>query len=59
MLEIFYVTMLITAILLGIVTLVSTIIGRRPTKILEYIVYGLGGICVVSLIGFIVTTSML
>lgn len=59
MYKIFYATLLITAILLGIITLATGIIGRRPTKIWGYIMGGLAGICVVALIGFIVTTSIL
>ena len=59
MYEIFYLTMLISVILAGIISLVTSIIGKRPTKIWRYITYGLMGISVVSMIGFVVTMSML
>ena len=59
MYKIFYATLLITAILLGIITLATGAIGHRPTKIWGIIMCGLAGICIVALIGFIVTTSML
>ena len=52
MYEIFYLTMLISAILLGIITL----IGRRFTKLRGYVMCGLAGICVVAMMGFVITT---
>lgn len=51
----FYLTMLISIILVGIITIVSLIIGKRPNKIWRYITYGLMTITVVSLIGFLIT----
>lgn len=48
----FYVTLLIGAILLGIITIVS---GKRYTKTWRNIQVGFGVIIVVALIGFIVT----
>ena len=59
MYEIFYLAMLISAILAGIASLVTTSIGQRVARFGRCISYGLLGICVVSLIGFIVTTPML
>ena len=59
MYEIFYLTMLIGAILVGIINIVTSIIGKRPTKIWRYITYGLMGITVVSTICFVATTPML
>ena len=59
MFNIFYLTMLISVILTGIISIVTSIIGKRPTKIWRYITYGLMGITVVSMIGFVVTVPML
>lgn len=56
---IFYLTMLISVILTGIINIVVSIIGKRPTKIWRYTTYVLMGITVVSMIGFVVTISML
>ena len=55
MYEMFYLTMLISAILLGAIIL----IGRRFTKLRGYMMSGLMVICIVSLMGFVVTTSMI
>ena len=59
MYEIFYLTMLISIILAGIISLVTSMIGRGSNKTLGHIVSGLIAISVVSLIGFAVTVSML
>lgn len=53
--EICYFTMLVSAILLSIMNILT----RRPTKVWRYIMYCLAGICVVAVIGFVVTTLML
>lgn len=59
MLEILYVTLLISAISIGIINLVATIIGRRPTKLWRYIMCGLAGVCVIAMIGLVITTLIL
>lgn len=59
MYEIFYLTMLISVILTGIISIVTSIIGKRPTKIWRYTTYVLMGITVVSTICFVATTPML
>ena len=59
MFGIFYLTMLISVILTGIISIVTSIIGKRPTKTWRYITYVLMGITVVSMIGFVATTPML
>lgn len=51
----FYIIMLIGAILLGIVTLLNDVFGKRYTKIWRNIIISLAVITVVSLIGFVVT----
>ena len=55
MYQIFYLTMLISAILAGIVSFATTSLGLRVARFGRCISYGLLGICVVSLIGFVVT----
>lgn len=55
MYEYFYLTMLIGAILSGIISFVTAIIGKRPSKFWRMIMYGLLTVAVVGLIGFAVT----
>ena len=55
MYEYFYVTMLLGLILVGIIVLTSSIMGKRPNKIWQGVMYSLLAITVVSLIGFVVT----
>ena len=57
MYQYFYLTMLIAPILTGIISVTFAIIGKLPTKIWRYIMYGLMGITIVSLIGFAVTVK--
>lgn len=54
----FYVIMLLAAILLGIITIVSSVIGKRPAKIWRVIYIGLVVIIIVSMIGMFVTLGM-
>ena len=54
----FYITMLLSAILLGLITLVSSMIDRRPTKVWRCIYFSLVVIIVVMLIGFIITLTL-
>ena len=54
MYQFFYLTTLIAAILLGIVTIVVTSIGKLHVKFWRNILIGLATIAVVSVIGFVV-----
>lgn len=55
MYEYFYITMLISAILLCLTMLASGIINKRYREIWRKIQYGMMVITVVAMIGFIVT----
>ena len=55
MYECFYLTMLISPILAGIISVVFAVIGKPLTKIWRYIMYGLMAITIVSFIGVAVT----
>lgn len=54
----FYATILIAAMLLGIISLASSVIGKRPAKIWRYIMNGLIVITFVALAGFGLTVSI-
>ena len=55
MYEYFYLTTLIAAILSGLVSIISSIICKRPSKFWRRVIYGLLIITVVAMIGFVVT----
>ena len=55
MYEYFYLTMLIGAILSGIISFVTSIIGKRPSKFWSRAMFGLLTVAVVAFIGFAVT----
>ena len=51
----FYLIMLISIILCGVISLMFTVMRELPTKIWRYIMYGLMAIAMVSFIGFATT----
>lgn len=55
MYQYFYLTMIVATILAGIISITSSVIGKRPTRIWRHIMYGLMAIAVVSLIGFAIS----